>query len=60
MHKLHPSAGYNSNGVLGNGDTVHAAFPVSVSGNHRFTDISAGSFHACALRTDGNAFCWGV
>ena len=30
------------------------------SGSTGFTSISAGYAHACALKTDGSVFCWGL
>jgi hypothetical protein len=33
--------------------------PVSVSGQHQFTSISAGGAHTCAIDSDGHAWCWG-
>ena len=33
--------------------------PVSVSGTTRFTSISAGERHTCAIDMSGNAWCWG-
>lgn len=33
--------------------------PVAVQGGLRFTEISAGEAHTCALSTRGEAFCWG-
>jgi alpha-tubulin suppressor-like RCC1 family protein len=52
--------GDNRYGQLGTGST--AAFsvtPLETAGGHRFTSISVGYWHACALGTDGNAWCWG-
>ncbi|MEJ7810412.1 MAG: hypothetical protein WKG32_08365 [Gemmatimonadaceae bacterium] len=65
--------GKNDFGQLGNGQTSGAAAtPVQVvstpnienpanppSGSLTFTSVSAGRRHACALATDGNAYCWG-
>ena len=47
-------------GALGTGETsaTHAV-PVPVVGGHLFTSISTASIHACALTTDGAAYCWG-
>lgn len=33
--------------------------PVPVHPTHRFTDLSVGWEHVCALATDGVAWCWG-
>ncbi len=33
--------------------------PVRVLGGHKFTTVSAGKDHTCALETDGRAWCWG-
>lgn len=33
--------------------------PVPVLAALRFTDVSAGDFHSCAVATDGVAYCWG-
>ena len=33
--------------------------PVAVSGDLRFTTISAGGAHTCGIATDGVAYCWG-
>jgi len=33
--------------------------PVAVVGGHQFAMLSGGSLHACAVRLDGVAYCWG-
>ena len=33
--------------------------PVSVSGELRFTSITAGGTHTCGLTAEGRAYCWG-
>ena len=33
--------------------------PVPVRSDHRFTSITSGAMHSCALTTAGEAFCWG-
>jgi len=53
--------GYNGQGRLGDDSTIARSSPVSVVGG--FTDwcqISAGSQHNLALRTNGTAWAWGV
>jgi alpha-tubulin suppressor-like RCC1 family protein len=34
--------------------------PRAVVGDHRFTAISAGQKHVCAIATDGAVWCWGT
>ena len=52
--------GDNRYGELGAGTKVaFSATPLEVAGGHRFTSISVGNWHACALATDGEAWCWG-
>jgi uncharacterized protein YjdB len=52
--------GSNFYGVLGIGDTVSLIpYPVAVAGGLTFTSITMGSLHACALRSGGQAYCWG-
>ncbi len=58
-------------GQLGIGDAVDrcdrsiyargpcARAPVEVAAGRRFTSISAGSDHACAIDAAGDAYCWG-
>lgn len=47
------------------GDGVQApypefsAIPVLVAGGRKYVDIAAGGDHACAVSTDGDAWCWG-
>ena len=55
--------GYNTNGQLGNGtsdSTNYASNPARLP-NQSFqaTQISAGSWHALAIDTDGNTWAWG-
>jgi alpha-tubulin suppressor-like RCC1 family protein len=33
--------------------------PIAVGGDYRFSDISAGGDHTCAVRQDGAGMCWG-
>lgn len=33
--------------------------PLSVDSEDRYSTISVGGLHACALRLDGTAYCWG-
>lgn len=52
--------GRNWNGQLGVGTTLgtwHLATPVA--GGFRFSSISAGGDHTCAVRVDGQLVCWG-
>jgi alpha-tubulin suppressor-like RCC1 family protein len=47
-------------GVLGDGVLHGSAVPVKVVGNHRFTEVVAGTRSACAIAEGGDAFCWGT
>jgi len=54
--------GENFRGQLGDGTFVSTpidAPPVRVATDLRFSDISAGSFHTCAVALDGDVYCWG-
>jgi alpha-tubulin suppressor-like RCC1 family protein len=56
--------GGNSNGELGNGTTSDSWTPVSVysSGTTPLTNVtqvSAGSWHSCAVISGGSVECWG-
>lgn len=54
--------GDNANGQLGNGvggAGMAADTPVTVSGLVDAVGVAAGLNHACALKQDGSAVCWG-
>lgn len=52
--------GDNTNGELGTGTAGgNSLVPVQVTGISNITAIDSGYFHACALTTAGEVFCWG-
>ena len=57
--------GLNADGQLGIGTTIIKRTPVQVfdfDGIDNLTDVSqitAGSYHTCALKTEGTVWCWG-
>ena len=56
--------GANGNGQLGDNSTISSSFPVPVDtsgalAGKTLTMIDAGGRHACALDSDGKAYCWG-
>ncbi|MBU0801261.1 MAG: DUF1566 domain-containing protein, partial [Alphaproteobacteria bacterium] len=52
--------GSDDDGELGNGATTgNQPEPVLVTGGHQWSKISAGDTHACGIRMDGVAMCWG-
>ena len=57
--------GFNGDGELGNNSTSGSRIPVQVagvSGSGNLTNISqiaAGDYNTCALKSDGTVFCWG-
>jgi len=53
--------GGNGYGQLGDGTFIDKSEPVQVFGLGPGTtvSISLGSYHACALKTDGSVVCWG-
>jgi alpha-tubulin suppressor-like RCC1 family protein len=53
--------GRGSNGELGDGrQTRNSYSPVTVSsGAVKFTQLSAGFYHGCAIATSGAGYCWG-
>lgn len=53
--------GYALDGQVGIGPaTDPVESPEEVLGNRRWTDLSAGSLHTCAVENTGDAYCWGV
>lgn len=47
-------------GQIGNGQDGAGATPsVATVKSHRFTAVTAGATHACALNLVGTAYCWG-
>ena len=52
--------GYNGQGTLGDNTTAPKSSPVSVVGGYTdWCQISAGTDHSLALRTNGTAWSWG-
>lgn len=52
--------GTNFTGVIGTGGiTGREPVPLRVAGGHRFSSLSAGGSHSCALDGAGAAWCWG-
>lgn len=56
------SWGFNGSGQLGIGTTslvVYQTTPVQVGDDNDWAQISAGGYHALALKTDGTLWAWG-
>ena len=54
------SWGRNQHGQLGSFDLVNRSSPISVVGGYTdWIDISAGTYHNSAIRSNGTAWCWG-
>jgi alpha-tubulin suppressor-like RCC1 family protein len=52
--------GRGSSGEIGNGAFGESIIPVAATvRSERFTAVSVGGAHACALNLEGRAFCWG-
>jgi alpha-tubulin suppressor-like RCC1 family protein len=52
--------GDNASGQLGDGSTTNRNTPTAVNGlASGVTLVSAGGAHACAIKSDGSAWCWG-
>ncbi|XGC79866.1 hypothetical protein ACES2L_11050 [Bdellovibrio bacteriovorus] len=45
--------------VLGFNDAVDRLVPTLVDSTNDYTDVQITETHACAIRTDGELFCWG-
>jgi len=53
--------GNNSNGQLGDNTAVNKSSPVqTVTGGTNWKQVSCGSGHTAAIKTDGTLWCWGV
>ena len=57
--------GYNADGELGNGSTVGSTVPVAVDtsgvlAGRTLTQVSAGTYSACAVDSAGAPYCWGA
>ena len=48
-----------ASGKLGTGNTADHVTPAPVLGGKRWTDISVGDNHTCALDVVGTVYCWG-
>jgi len=52
--------GYNGYGQLGDNTTVDKSSPVTtVAGGTNWKQVSGGSFHTAAIKTDGTLWTWG-
>ncbi|MGE0550750.1 MAG: Ig-like domain-containing protein [Kofleriaceae bacterium] len=56
--------GYGEYGQLGDENETTTPYPLgkvidTASVMDYITDVSAGRYHACAVRADGNVWCWG-
>ena len=51
--------GYNNYGQLGDGTNVQKTSPVKLASPTNVTQVSAGKYQTCALRSDGTVYCWG-
>lgn len=53
--------GYSIDGVLGEGVTYgdNRSSPISVVGDHSFTQVDSGEGHQLCLKDDGTAWAWG-
>jgi len=52
--------GSNGNALLGIGAASGSiATPARISGGHLFTEIVAGTYHACGVTVDSELYCWG-
>ncbi|MFX8285805.1 hypothetical protein ABTL53_19895, partial [Acinetobacter baumannii] len=49
----------NDFGQLGDGNLVSSTTPVPVTGLTDVEQISGGTFHSLALRSDGTVWAWG-
>ena len=52
--------GEGSDYMNGNNSTTDYAYPQPVISGGQYIDVSVGYDHACAMRTDYTAYCWGL
>ncbi|MCE9574879.1 MAG: tandem-95 repeat protein [Deltaproteobacteria bacterium] len=52
--------GGNFAGQLGNNSQISEQIPVAAAGTAKFTAISSGGGHSCAIGADNTLWCWGV
>ena len=51
--------GNNFSGQLGNNTKTGYSSPISVVGNHSFTQLATGGYYTLALKVDGSCWAWG-
>lgn len=49
-----------THGQLGDGTTVDKVSPTPVSTTIKFTSVTTGYLHTCAISDDRRAYCWGA
>jgi alpha-tubulin suppressor-like RCC1 family protein len=53
--------GWNDSGQLGDNSTTHRSSPVqTVAGGTNWKQVSGGSQHSAAIKTDGTLWLWGI
>lgn len=53
--------GANGNGQLGIGTTTDSVTPVQVTAlGNTVATVAVGTYHTCAVKTDGTVWCWGA
>lgn len=52
--------GDNSDGQIGNGDTMDQRSPVQIGATQRWAQVRMGPLHTCAVTVDGALYCWGL
>jgi alpha-tubulin suppressor-like RCC1 family protein len=52
--------GLNTNGQLGQGNTTNRSVPMQIGKDATWVSVSAGKYHALALKADGTLWAWGL